>query len=313
METLSAPSPAIHSPSRSSTDQAYGIVLGCPRSGTTYLSRLLTTIPEFECTIGTILPVTIPHVVNQPLSPDVYDALAVGFERALDDYLHSGRYHSRAMALQKWINTPTGLRGLMQALRGEREQPACMIYKEPFLAFSPEFVLDAFPNDKILHIYRDGRDCAHSLVESYDVLTDEKLSTLQSAEARLGRRCGDRFVPWWVEEGREREFLNSTPYVRSIWMWAYMVRRCHNAFSRPEVQDSERVMVLSYEDLVREPNTHGQAVVEFFGGTPSRALKRLLANARTSSIGKHKHRDPAEIAEAERIAHDELQLYGYLD
>jgi hypothetical protein len=294
-----------------STEQAYGIVLGCPRSGTTYLSRLLKTIPEFECMIGTLLPVAVPHVVNQPISRTVYNALAVGFERSLDAYLHSGRYHSRAMAVQKWFNAPTGLRGLYDAVFRPRGQPARMIYKEPVLAFAPEFVLDAFPDGKILHIYRDGRDCAHSLVRTYDVLTDEKLRNPLSTEARMGRPYDDRFIPWWVEEARDEEFIRSTPYVRAIWMWSYMVRRCYDAFADPEPASRSHIMQVRYEDLVREPRKYGYAIVDFFGGKPTRTLDRLLDDAYTASIGKHKARKPAEIADAERIAGTELDRYGY--
>jgi hypothetical protein len=309
--TSSNSSSVFSPPSEVDADQQYGIVLGCPRSGTTYLSRLLKTIPEFESMIGTLLPVAIPHIVNQPISQPVYEALAVGFERSLDDYLHSGRYHSRAMAVQKWFNAPTGLGGFYRALFRPRPQPKCMIYKEPLLAFAPEFVLDAFPKGKILHIYRDGRDCANSLVSTYDVLTDEKLRSPQSTEARMGRPYDDRLVPWWVEEGREKQFIHSTPYVRSIWMWKYMVRRCHEAFARLDPEESQRVLTLRYEDLVRSPMEHGEAIVEFFGGEPTPALRKLLSQARTSSIGKHKRRDPAEIQAAERVAGDELAAYGY--
>jgi len=193
------------------TDQSYGIVLGCPRSGTTYLSRLLKTIPEFECTIGTLLPVAIPHVVNQPIPPEVYDALAIGFERSLDAYLHSGRYHSRAIAIQKWLSAPTGLSGLCRALKGERDLPTCMIYKDPHLTFSPEFVIEAFPKGRILHINRDGRDCANSLVHSYDVLTDEKLRGRLSSEMRLGRPYDDRLIQWWVDSGEDEAFITVPP------------------------------------------------------------------------------------------------------
>jgi len=296
------------------TGQQYGIVLGCPRSGTTYLSRLLKTIPEFECMIGTLLPIAVPHVVNQPLSSEVYDALAIGFERSLDDYLHSGRYHSRAAAVQKWFNTPTGLWGFIRALQGKRDMPARMIYKEPMLAFAPRFVLDAFPEGKILHIYRDGRDCANSLVRSYDVLTDERLRSLQGSEMRIGRPYDDRYVPWWVEEGRDAEFIQSTPYVRSIWMWKTMVRRCYTVLHDDDTQRRHDIMTVRYEDLVSNPEEHGRAIVDFFGGKPTRALDRLLARARTSSIGKHqRHQTAEDIASAERIAGPELSLFGYLD
>lgn len=306
-----APSLAESSTTHESMKQAYGIVLGCPRSGTTYLARLLNTIPEFETVVGTLLPVAVPHVVNQPLEPEVYHALTIGFERSLDAYLHSGRYHSRARAIQKWVATPTGVAGLVRALQGKRDLPERMIYKEPFLAFAPQFVLDAFPNGKILHIYRDGRDAANSLVKTFDVLTDEKLRNLKQSEMRIGRQVDDRYVPWWVAEGREEEFLSSSPYVRAIWMWMIMVRGCRKAFSRPEIRASGRVLTMKYEDLVREPIEHGLAIINFFGGTPNRALEKLLGEARTSSIGKYRRRDPEEVTAAEQVAAAELSKHGY--
>ena len=207
-----------------------GIVLGCPRSGTTYLMSVLNATSQFECLTGTLLPVAIPHVVNQGLKPEVYDALAVGFERAIDAYLHSGRYHSRAAALHNWTKTPSNLRGLLHVLRGRRPLPDRFVYKEPFLSFAPGFVLDALPDARIIHIVRDGRDCANSLVRTYDVLTDEKLQHLRGSEMRLGRKVDDRYVPWWMDEGHDAAFLESSPYVRAIWMWKAMVRRCYERF-----------------------------------------------------------------------------------
>ncbi|HET6566630.1 MAG TPA: sulfotransferase [Rhodothermales bacterium] len=289
----------------------HAVVLGCPRSGTTFLMDALNCLPEAECMTGTLLPVAIPHVVNQPLPPEIYDALAVGFERSLDAYLHSGRYYSRAAALQKWVSTRGGAGGFLRLVQGRREAPRRIIYKEPFLAMAPDFVKRALPEAKIIHIYRDGRDCADSLVRSYDVLSDDQLTHLRGSEMRLGRKYDHRYVPWWVEEGRENEFISSTPYTRAIWMWKYMVRRCHDCFSKSGRAENQQVMLLRYEDLMREPAAYGAAVLEHLGLEPSAAFMRRVRHAHTQSIGKYKRRDPDEIRVAERVAGDELALYGY--
>lgn len=288
----------------------YDIVLGCPRSGTTFMMRVLNAIPTIECVTGTILPVSIPHIANAPLPPELYDALAVGFERALDDYMESGRARSRAAALQKWVNAPTGLSGLWDAVRGRRS-PSRIVYKEPFLSFAPEFVYYALPDANIIHLVRDGRDCANSLRRSYDVLTDENLTHLMGAEMRLGRKVDHRYVPWWVEDGREQEFLAASPFGRALWMWAYMARRCHRFFSRSEVKASGRVLLVRYEDFMQEPIRYGRAVLDHLGLEPTPGFRRRVNRARTGSIGKHKHRTEAEVDEAERFAKDELELYGY--
>jgi hypothetical protein len=272
---------------------------------------VLNTIPDMECISGTLLPVAIPHVVNRDLDDDVYDALAVGFERALDAYIHSGRYHSRAAALQKWFRAPSGGGDLLRAVRGHRPMPRMLVYKEPFLSLAPEFVLDALPDVKIIHIYRDGRDCANSLVSSYDVLTDDKLTNLRGTEMRLGRPYDERYVPWWVDEGKDDAFIQATPYVRAIWMWKYMVRRCHEVFSAPEIQASGQVLLLRYEDLMREPLKYGRAVLDHLGAAPTSAFRRRVQQAHTRSIGKHRTRPEEEIRAAEQVAGAELELYGY--
>ncbi len=90
-----------------------------------------------------------------------------------------------------------------------------------------------------------------------------------------------------------------------------MVRRCYDRFTQPDMQQSGQVMVLKYEDLVRDPKTHGTAVLNHLSGTPTRAFERRLGDARTGSVGKHKKRVASEIRAAEAVAGAELALYGY--
>ena len=289
----------------------YGIVLGSPRSGTTYLMRLLNTLPDTECLIGTVLSTSIPQIVRQKIDPEIYSALAVGFERSLDAYLNSSQFNSRSAALQKWFNAPHGLSGLIRSVQGKRSIKR-MIFKEPFLSFAPDFVDHALPDAKIIYIYRDGRDVANSLLRTYDVLSDDRLTHLFGSEMRLGRKIDHRYVPWWIEEDEEELFLSSKPYVRAIWMWKYMVSYCNAFYGQPHMKASGKIMMLKYEDLMHQPLEYGMAILDHLQAEPSPGYYKMLKKAHAKSIGKHKKRDKSEIEEAERIAGKELSAYGYL-
>lgn len=56
-------------------DYSYNVILGCPRSGTTFLVDSLKAMPNSECISGHLLPIVIPHLVNQNLSPEIYQLL----------------------------------------------------------------------------------------------------------------------------------------------------------------------------------------------------------------------------------------------
>ena len=287
----------------------YGIILGCPRSGTTYLVNCLRALDNAEVHSGDRLPVTIPQIVNQPINEQIYHALSFGFKLTLDNFIDSTK-NSRLIGINRFFRREVSIGELMQYLRQIRQFDS-LIFKEPFLSFAPEFTYHALPDCKIVHIFRDGRDVANSLVRTYGLFADERLYTLNNAEMPLGRKVLDRFVPWWLEEGGEQEFLDASPYVRSIWMWKTIVRLCHEFFSRPEIQSSGRVLLLKYEDLVKDPVGYGSKVIQHFAGTMNPRLEKRFKQAKTSSIGTYKRRELIEVEAATKIAQSELKLYGY--
>ncbi|NND72393.1 MAG: sulfotransferase [Rhodothermales bacterium] len=289
------------------------IIMGCPRSGTTFLSTIFDCLPEAESLMGTLLPPAIPAIARQVKDEAVYKSLAISFERAIETYLHSGRFFSRASALQKWMNAPNGFKSLREAAKGKRSIDI-FIYKEPTLAYAPNWVIEALPDAKYILIHRDGRDVANSLVRSYNVLSDEGLKDVDGNKLFkiFGTRVDDRYVPWWVDEAEADDFLRCSQFGRAIWMWKYMVRQCQDDMVLSGRLTDEQLHVITYEEMMREPARIGAELVEFLEVDQNKRYSRRLLTAHTRSIGKYSSRPAAEIEEAERVAHRELTELGYL-
>jgi hypothetical protein len=286
------------------------IVLGAPRSGTTFLMSALNALPSAECVSGNLLPVGIAHLAAQELPDHVRDTLARSLRGGLNDYLTTSLYHARSAALRKWWASSRRFSTLSPAIKGRRVE-RMLIYKEPFLAFAPGLAYEALPEARLLYLFRDGRDVADSLVRTYDVLTDQKLAGLESNEVHIGRRVGALWVPWWVADSESESFLSASPYLRAVWMWREMVRRCRDFFDRPDVAASGRILRVRYEDLIEDPLRQGHAIVEHLGQELTPRMRKLLLSAHQRSIGIHGRREQAELADAERLAGAELEALGY--
>ncbi len=308
--TLAGPPQANSQAFEYSMPLEYNVIFGCPRSGTTFLFEALNALPNSECSSGHLFPLALAHLANRDLSSEAYECIVNSFEFSIQDYLEAV-YGNRVSSIHKWLLKSMSTKELLQSLKGQRKIER-FVYKEPFLAFSPELVFNALPESRIIHIYRDGRDCADSLARKYKVLTDEKLMTLKTAEMPMGRKVDHRYVPWWVEAGKEEEFLSYTPYVRSIWMWKEMVRRCHDFLSRPDVVASGRIISMKYEDLVQSPIEYGEQAVSHFRCDMNDQLRAKFESARQSSVNIHRRLDAEELELAEKVAYAELSAYGYL-
>ncbi len=177
-------------------------VVGSPRSGTTFTGRALGSLPGFV-DLDEVQPwkAAIPALIGRP-------------EREVAPALR------RVLQRVRTLGLATGLRGVEQT---------------PETSFVLAAALRAYPEAVAVHVVRDGRDVATSLLER-GWLSAERAG---ADDARLPFGAHARF---WVEPGREEEFAHVSDATRAAWAWRRYVTAADAV--------PERTVRLRYEDLV---------------------------------------------------------------
>jgi hypothetical protein len=238
-------------------------VVGSPRSGTSFTGHALGSLPGFV-DLDEVQPwkAAIPGLLGQP-----------------DDVVAQRLRH--ILQRVRTLGLAGGLRGVEQT---------------PETSFVLAAALRAYPDALAVHVVRDGRDVATSLLER-GWLSAERTG---ADDARLPFGPYARF---WVEPGREQEFSEVSDATRAAWAW----RRYVTAASAVP----ERTAVVRYEQLVSNPAAAAAPVAERLDADPG-LVTAVFAEAHDTSAGRWR-RDltPEQLADVEREAGDALAALGY--
>jgi hypothetical protein len=238
-------------------------VVGSPRSGTTFTGRALGSLPGFV-DLDEVQPwkAAIPGLLGLP-----EDAAA-----------------SRLRGILERVR----LLGLARGLRGVEQTPET--------SFVLAAALRAYPQAVAVHVVRDGRDVATSLLER-GWLSAERTG---ADDARLPFGAHARF---WVEPGREEAFASVSDATRAAWAWRRYVTA---AASVPE-----RTVEVRYEQLVSDPHAAAAPVAERLG-VDAVLVAAAFTQAHDTSAGRWRRDLTAEqLADVEREAGDALVALGY--
>ena len=238
-------------------------VVGSPRSGTTFTGRALGSLPGFV-DLDEVQPwkAAIPRLVGRP-------------------------EEEVAPMLRKILQRVRTL-GLVRGLRGVEQTPET--------SFVLGAALRAYPEAIAVHVVRDGRDVATSLLER-GWLSAERAG---EDDARLPFGAYARF---WVEPGREEEFGRVSDATRAAWAWRRYVTAADAV--------PEQTVRVRYEELVADPACAAEPVAARLG-LETDLVTRVFAEAHDTSAGRWRRDLTAEqLADVEREAGAALVGLGY--
>jgi hypothetical protein len=253
-------------------------IIGSPRSGTTFLGSCIGELPE----------------ISYHFEPVATKAAA--------RYIYEGEWE---MPKAKWFyrNVYAWL------MRLHFDADLRFAEKTPRNCFLINYLYQAFPDARFIHIIRDGRDAA---------LSHSKKPWLQATSAQSGQResGGYRYGPYprfWVEAHRVREFGTTSDIHRCIWAWR---RHTESALQTLSNLPNDRYHELKYEKLVVDPTTEADRLLRFLGILDSKScdlFRKALAKAKPDSVDRWKHElSNNQLQQIEIEAGNLLRRLGYI-
>jgi hypothetical protein len=244
-------------------DDRFVFVLGSPRSGTTFLAGAIGSVPGF-LDLGEVAPVKAAVPELAALQPD-----------------DAARRLRRILAVARRA-------GLVGSVRPVEQTPE--------LAHVVRAIPLAYPAARIVHIVRDGRDVACSLLEK------PWLRRAESASDDAGLPYG-AYARFWVEPDRVGEFERASDARRAAWVWRSYVTAARTS-GAPLVE-------LRYEELAADPEAVASVLAPALEA-PIEPLTRALSRVHAASVGRHRtDLSDEQLADVEEEAGDLLRELGY--
>jgi hypothetical protein len=243
-------------------DDRLVFVIGSPRSGTTFLAGAIGSLPGFV-DLGELAPVkaAVPELAALPPA-------------------EAARRLRRTLALARRV-------GLVGSVRAVEQTPE--------LAHLATVLPVAFPEATIVHIVRDGRDVACSLLEK------PWLKRAQPSSDDAGVPYGS-YARFWVEPDRRAEFEAAGDARRAAWVWRSYVTAARAATSAVEVR---------YEQVAADPGAVASELAKAFGA-PVEPLAAQLRRAHDASVGRYRNDlSTAQLADVMAEAGPLLAELGY--
>jgi len=245
-------------------DDRLVFVVGSPRSGTTFLAGAIGSLPGFV-DLGEVAPLKAAVPKLAALQP-----------------AEAARRMRRILGMARRV-------GLVGSVRAVEQTPE--------LAHLGGVVPLAYPQARIVHIVRDGRDVVCSLLEKPWL----RRGSERSDDAGVAYGSYARF---WVEPERREEFETASDARRAAWVWRRYVTAARSAVAP--------VLEIRYERMTADPMAVGEEIGRYLDA-PGDALAAALGRAHDASVGRYLTDLSAEQqADVLAEAGDLLRELGYL-
>lgn len=245
-------------------DDRLVFVVGSPRSGTTFLASVIGSVPGFV-DLGEVAPVKAAVPDLAALEPD-----------------EAARRLRRTLTVAR----RAGLVGSVRAVE-----------QTPEVAHLLRAVPIAYPEARIVHMVRDGRDVVCSLLDK------RWLRPAQTETDDAGLEYGS-YARFWVEPDRRAEFEQASDARRAAWVW--------RAYLGAVRASGVPVHEIRYERMAESPEAVAVELAAYLEA-PAAPFVSALGRVHAESVDRwRRDLDEAQLADVMSEAGDLLRELGYV-
>jgi hypothetical protein len=245
-------------------DDRLVFVVGSPRSGTTFLASVIGSVPGFV-DLGEVAPVKAAVPDLAALEPD-----------------EAARRLRRTLTVAR----RAGLVGSVRAVE-----------QTPEVAHLLRAVPIAYPEARIVHMVRDGRDVVCSLLDK------RWLRPAQTETDDAGLAYGS-YARFWVEPDRRAEFEQVSDARRAAWVW--------RAYLGAVRASGVPVHEIRYERMAETPEAVAVELAAYLEA-PAAPFVSALGQVHAESVDRwRRDLDEAQLADVMSEAGDLLRELGYV-
>jgi hypothetical protein len=243
------------------------IITGAPRSGTSLLGKLISTLGEIEYHFEPPLVWVLSGLLSmKAISPSVASLL-------LQLYLHEELFiesvHGRKANLRPgddslvlnsipWAELNLRwqvIRNRDDAVRYIADKKLRLALKMPSVVDAIPFFKEALPESKFIIIMRDGRDVVRSIIKKGWLSNDGLEENYWPYKVIDGKK-----IPHLVEDSMAIQWGNMNEATRACYLWR---RDAEFALQARESGLGDRLHILSYEELRQNPSAIMDELAQF--------------------------------------------------
>lgn len=212
-------------------------IVGSPRSGTSILGSIINAVPNVSYYRE---PPIVKYYAKHICERKVSRLRQILFFRLI----YGALYHFAATSGIKFFE------------------------KNPGNAFITRNLLSIYPTSKFIHIVRDGRDVALSLMAKPWHLQSSLGSTTRGHEGYLH----GPYPHYFIEKERRQEFLTTSDIHRCIWIWK---RHVNEVLKLEEEMGDDVVLRIKYEDMITDPDVIIEKLLDYIGENNTETIKSI--------------------------------------